>query len=56
LLEGFRIGVRGSGLLFSFSWQIVAGIFGITLFISLFGAVFALRRITGLEPAAVFRG
>ncbi len=56
LLEGFRIGVRGSGLLFSFSWQIVVGIFGITLFISLFGAVFALRRITGLEPAAVFRG
>lgn len=56
LLEGFRIGVRGSGLLFSFSWQIVAGIFGITLFISLFGAVFALRRITGLEPSAVFRG
>lgn len=56
LLEGFRIGVRSAGLLFSFSWQIVAGIFGVTLFISLFGAVFALRRITGLEPAAVFRG
>ncbi|MEI6408488.1 MAG: ABC transporter permease [Bacteroidota bacterium] len=56
LLEGFRIGVRGSGLLFSFSWQIIAGIFAITLFISLFGAIFALRRITGLEPAAVFRG
>lgn len=56
LLEGFRIGTRSSGLIFEFSWMIKLGIFSVTLFIALFGAIFALRRITGLEPAAVFRG
>lgn len=56
LLEGFRNGVRGRGLIFEFSWAVKLGIFGVTLFIALFGAIFALRRITNLEPAAVFRG
>lgn len=56
LLEGFRNGVRSSGLIFELSWPIKLGILGVTLFIALFGAVFALRRITSLEPAAVFRG
>lgn len=56
LLEGFRQGVQSTGLIFGFSWSVIAGIFGVTLFIALSGAIFALRRITGLEPAAVFRG
>ena len=56
LLEGFRLGSRGKGLIFHFSWQIQLGMFAVTLFIALFGAIFALRRITSLEPAAVFRG
>lgn len=56
LLEGFRRGVESTGLIFGFSWSVIAGIFGVTLFIALSGAIFALRRITGLEPAAVFRG
>ena len=56
LLEGFRRGVESTGLIFGFSWSVIAGIFGVTLLIALSGAIFALRRITGLEPAAVFRG
>ena len=56
LLEGFRMGVRSSGLTFEFSGQVKLGMFAITLSIALFGAVFALRRINGVEPAAVFRG
>ncbi len=56
LLEGFRAGVRSSGLIIDFSWPIRLGILAVTLFIALFGAIFALRRITSLEPAAVFRG
>lgn len=54
-LEGFRKGSAGSGLVFSFPWYIVLGIFAVTVFISLSGAIFALRRITSVEPAAVFR-
>lgn len=56
LLEGFRSGVRSSGLIFELSWVQKLGILGVTLFIALFGAVFALRRVISLEPAAVFRG
>jgi putative ABC transport system permease protein len=54
-LEGFRRGSEGSGLVFSFPWYVIAGIFSVTVLISLGGAVFALRRITKVEPAAVFR-
>lgn len=56
LLMGFRKGVEASGLLFDFHPLIIAGLFGVTLSISLFGAVFAIRRINGIEPASVFRG
>lgn len=55
LLEGFKQGASSTGLVFEFEWYVVLGIFLIALFISLFGAVFALRRISSLEPAAVFR-
>lgn len=56
LLTGFQKGVEASGLLFEFSPVIIAGLLSVTLFISLFGAVFAIRRISGVEPASVFRG
>lgn len=54
-LEGFRRGSQSTGLVFEFPWYQVAAIFAVTLLISMGGAVFALRRITKLEPAAVFR-
>ena len=55
LLEGFRKGVASSGLIFSFSPLILLAIFSVITLISLGGASFALRRISGVEPAAVFR-
>jgi putative ABC transport system permease protein len=54
-LEGFRRGSRGTGLVFYFPWYTVLGIFLVTLLISVGGAIFAVRRINRLEPAAVFR-
>jgi putative ABC transport system permease protein len=55
LLDGFRRGVAGSGLIFSFSPLMLLGMFTIIGLISLGGASFALSRIRGVEPAAVFR-
>ncbi|UYZ61777.1 ABC transporter permease [Hymenobacter weizhouensis] len=55
-IELFRFGIGKTGALFSFSWLMRAGFFGITLLISMGGAVFAIRRINGVEPASVFRG
>jgi len=55
LLKGFQQGVAASGLTFEFSPIVILGLFGVTVFISLFGAVFAIKRISGVEPASVFR-
>lgn len=55
LLDGFRRGVANSGLIFSFSPLILLSMFTIIGLISLGGASFALSRIRGVEPAAVFR-
>ena len=55
LLEGFRRGVAGSGLIFSFSPLVLLGMFATIGLISLSGASFALSRIRSVEPAAVFR-
>ncbi len=55
LLEGFRIGVANSGLIFSFSPLVLLGMFATIGLISLSGASFALSRIRSVEPAAVFR-
>ena len=55
LLEGFRIGVAKSGLIFSFSPLVMAAMFITIGVISLSGASFALSRIRSVEPAAVFR-
>jgi putative ABC transport system permease protein len=56
LLEGFRRGVAGAGLILAFSPAEIAGLFLITLFISVGGSLFAIRKINSVEPAAVFRG
>jgi len=56
LVEGFRTGVAQAGTLFNFPPLMRVGFFGITLFIAVFGSLFAIRRIVKLEPAAVFRG
>lgn len=55
LLEGFRIGVAKSGLIFSFSPLVLLSMFTTIGLISLSGASFALNRIRSVEPAAVFR-
>ncbi len=55
LLEGFRKGVAYSGLLFNFSPFMILVIFFVITFISIGGASFALRKISGVEPASVFR-
>jgi putative ABC transport system permease protein len=56
LLQGFKFGISQGGVLFEYSPTIRLGFFVITVVISVFGAVFAIRRITTLEPATVFRG
>lgn len=55
LLEGFRIGVAKSGLIFSFSPMVLLTMFLTIGLISLSGASFALSRIRSVEPGAVFR-
>ena len=54
LLEGFRMGVAKSGLIFSFSPLVILGMFLTIALIAVGGASFALRRISSVEPAAVF--
>lgn len=54
-LEGFRMGVEKSGLIFSFSPLLLLAMFTTIGLISLGGASFALSRIRSVEPAAVFR-
>ena len=56
LLEGFRFGIGKTGAIFSYTWVFRLAFLLITLFISLVGAIFAIRRITSVEPATVFRG
>ena len=54
LLEGFRMSVAKSGLIFSFSPLVISGMFLTIALIAVGGASFALRRISSVEPAAVF--
>ena len=55
LIEGFRGGIANSGVFFTYSPVIKISFFLITLFISLGGAFFAMRRIAKVEPASVFK-
>ncbi|WP_077920931.1 ABC transporter permease [Spirosoma sp. 209] len=54
-VEGFRLLLMSIGSNFSFSAWLEVGFISITLFIALGGSLFAIRRITSLEPASVFR-
>jgi putative ABC transport system permease protein len=56
LLEGFRRGVAGAGLIIELSAPMTAGLFIVTLLISVGGSLFAIARINSVEPASVFRG
>jgi putative ABC transport system permease protein len=56
LVEGFRSGVASAGTIFNFPPVVRLSFFLITFFISIGGSLFAIRRITRLEPAQVFRG
>ncbi len=55
LLEGFRMGVYNAGLVYTYSPLLILGLFLITIFISVGGSLFAIRKINGVEPASVFR-
>jgi putative ABC transport system permease protein len=54
LLLGFAQGVKGSGLNIDFNIGFVSFLLGVTLFISIGGSLFAVRKISKLEPASVF--
>jgi len=54
LLLGFSQGVKSSGLAIDFSVGFISFLLGITLFISIGGSLFAVRKISKLEPASVF--
>lgn len=56
LIEGFRSGIAKSGIFFDFPWYLRGAFFMVTMGIALLGSIFAIRRITKLEPAQVFRG
>ena len=55
LLEGFKKGISNAGVLFEYPLWLRIAFFVGTMLISLGGAVFAVRRITQVEPASVFR-
>ncbi len=55
LLELFRMGIANAGTLFTYSLTVRLVFFAVTMFISLGGSLFAIKRITSLEPAQVFR-
>ncbi len=56
LVEGFRNGIANAGTIFDYPIWLRVTFFAVTVLIGLFGSVFAIKRITSLEPAAVFRG
>ena len=55
-IEAFRHGVAKTGVFFDFPWWLRMCFFLVTLSLALLGSSFAIRRITKLEPAQVFRG
>ncbi|HLR37253.1 MAG TPA: ABC transporter permease [Chitinophagaceae bacterium] len=55
LLIAFKQGVAQAGLIIALSPQLIILLFIITLFISVGGSLFAIRKINKLEPASVFK-
>lgn len=56
LLNGFKNGVANAGLVINYSGIEIIGLFIITVFISVGGSFFAIKKINSVEPASVFRG
>lgn len=56
LLNGFKNGVANAGLIINYSGIEIFGLFIITVFISVGGSFFAIKKINSVEPASVFRG
>ena len=56
LVTAFKNGIAKAGTFFEYPFWLKVTFLGITLFIALGGCLFAIRRITKLEPAQVFRG
>lgn len=56
LIEGFRSGIANTGTIFVHPLWLKITFFVITLLIAFLGSLFAIKRITSLEPAQVFRG
>lgn len=54
LIQAFKLGVKSSGVRFSYAWYMWLALFIITLIISLSGAYFASRSISKVEPSKVF--
>nr|MCU0354831.1 ABC transporter permease [Cytophagales bacterium] len=54
-IEGFRRGIANAGTFFDYPWWLRITFFLVTLLIAVSGSLFAIRRITSLEPAQVFR-
>lgn len=54
LIQGFKLGVKGSGVQFAFPWYIWLLFFILTLIISLTGAYFASKSIRNVKPSKVF--
>lgn len=54
LLYGFKFGVRNAGLIIDLSFTFSLFLLAVTLFISIGGSLFAVRKISKLEPASVF--
>lgn len=54
LLYGFKIGVAGSGLIIDLNPWFLLFLLLVTMVISIGGSLFAVRRISRLEPASVF--
>ncbi|MCZ2393123.1 MAG: FtsX-like permease family protein [Chitinophagales bacterium] len=55
LLIFFKQGVANVGLIISLSPELLAFLLLVTLFISIGGSLFAIRKINKLEPASVFK-
>ncbi|EMS33662.1 ABC transporter, permease component [Mariniradius saccharolyticus AK6] len=56
LLLAFKKGVENAGLVISYSAIEISALFIITVFISVGGSFFAIKKINSVEPASVFRG
>jgi putative ABC transport system permease protein len=55
LMEGFRNGIANAGTIFEYPLWLKISFFFITLIIAFGGSLFAIQKITSVEPAQVFR-